>query len=148
MDEDGYLIMHFRTQDTGIADDAMEDCLTGETFDGQVIEGCDTIRIVPPWLDSDGDSLGLGDAFGLFFGDAAEATIGTDQFAACAATSTIDGEYLDALGPDFDDSQDVDGSDIFLFAERFGSELGIPPPIGKQPYSVRFDIYPTAASLK
>ncbi len=51
------------------------------------------------------------------------------------------------MGPDWDDSQDVDGSDLFLFAERFGTEQGIPPPIGKQPYIQRFDIYPTDTSL-
>ena len=56
-------------------------------------------------------------------------------------------EAPDAAGTDFDDSQDVDGSDVFLFAERFGTELGDVPPVGKKPYIQRFDIYPTAASL-
>ncbi len=144
VDEDGDLdlIMHFRTQDTGIADDATEACLTGETTDGQAIEGCDAIRVVPPWLDSDGDSLGLGDPFGLFFGDAAEATMGTDQFAACSTSPAHAAWPLD-----FTNDQTVDGSDLFLFAERFGTELGVPPPIGKKPYLQRFDIYPTDVSL-
>ncbi len=47
-DRDMDLIMHFQTQDTNIADEAVEACLTGETFGGQPIEGCDAIRIVPP----------------------------------------------------------------------------------------------------
>jgi hypothetical protein len=72
-DGDLDLIMHLRTQDTVIGDDDTEACLTGETTGGQAIEGCDTIRIVPPWLDSDGDG----------FGDAVEATLGTDQLTAC-----------------------------------------------------------------
>ncbi len=72
--------------------------------------------------------------------------IGTLVTVACAATSTIDDEDPDALGADWDDSQDVDGSDLFLFAERFGTELGVLPPIGKKPFLQRFDIYPTDTS--
>ncbi len=98
--------------------------------------------------DTDGDSLGLGDPFGLFLRDGVEAFIGTLVTVACSATPATDDEDPDALGPDWDDSQDVDGSDVFLFAQRFGTEPGEPPPLPpKQPYSVRFDIYPTAASL-
>ena len=41
----------------------------------------------------------------------------------------------------------MDGSDLFLFAERFGTVLGVPPPVGKKPYIQRFDIYPTGVSL-
>ncbi len=97
--------------------------------------------------DCDGDSQGLGDAFGLFLRDGVEVFMGTLVTVACAATPAADDEDPDALGPDWDDSQGVDGSDLFLFAERFGTELGVPPPVGKQPYWTRFDIYPTAASL-
>ncbi len=97
--------------------------------------------------DCDGDSLGLGDPFGLFFRDEVELFLGTLPLVACPATSTPDDEDPDALGPDFDDSQDVDGSDIFLFAQRFGTESGVPPPVGKLPYIQRFDVYPTDASL-
>ncbi len=97
--------------------------------------------------DCDGDSLGIGDPFGLFLRDGVEVFIGTLVTVACAATPAINDEDPDALGPDWDDSQDVDGSDLFLFAERFGTELGVPPPVGKQPYWTRFDIYPTDASL-
>ncbi len=48
MDEDGDLdlVLHFRTQETGIACGETEADLTGETFDGQVIEGFDSINIV------------------------------------------------------------------------------------------------------
>ncbi len=98
-------------------------------------------------LDDDNDSLGLGDSFGLFFRDEVEVFIGTLPGFACAATPDIDDEDPDALGPDWDDSMDVDGSDVSLFADRFGTDLGVPPPIGKQPYIQRFDIYPTDASL-
>ena len=101
----------------------------------------------PLVADTDGDSLGLGDPFGLFFSDGVEVFTGTNPLAACSATSAEDDEVFDAVVTDFDDSQDVDGSDLFLFAERFGTQSGIPPPIGKQPYIVRFDVYPTAASL-
>ncbi len=101
----------------------------------------------PLLADHDGDSLGLGDPFGLFFDDGVEVFTGTNPLSPCSATSVEDDEAIDAVVTDFDDSQDVDGSDLFLFAERFGTQSGIPPPIGKQPYIVRFDVYPTAASL-
>ncbi len=101
----------------------------------------------PLVADTDGDSLGLGDPFGLFSSDGVEVFTGTNPLSPCAATSAEDDELFDAVVTDFDDSQDVDGSDLFLFAERFGTQSGIPPPIGKQPYVVRFDIYPTDASL-
>ncbi len=97
--------------------------------------------------DDDNDSLGLGDPFGLFLRDGVEVFMGTLPLVACAATSTIDDEDPDALGPDWDDDQDVDGSDLFLFAQRFGTDFGVPPPVGKLAYLERFDIYPTAASL-
>ena len=51
------------------------------------------------------------------------------------------------MGADFDDSQSVDGSDLFLFALRFDTVKDMPPPIGMQPYIERFDIYPTGTSL-
>ena len=46
-DGDLDLIMHFRTQETNIADEATEGCLAGETTAGQPIAGCDAVRIVP-----------------------------------------------------------------------------------------------------
>lgn len=45
-DGDLDLVLHFRTQQTGIDSGDTEACLTGETFDGQSIEGCDSVRIV------------------------------------------------------------------------------------------------------
>lgn len=101
VDGDGNLdlIMHFRTQETNIADDATEACLAGETFAGQAIQGCDIIRIVPPELDSDGDG----------FGDAVEASMRTDQFAACPTDSSHD-----AWPPDADDDRDVDIGDVII----------------------------------
>ena len=61
-DGDVDYVLHFRTRDADIPNDAIEACLTGETTNGQAIGGCDAIRIVAPWLDSYGDSLGVGDA--------------------------------------------------------------------------------------
>jgi hypothetical protein len=48
VDEDGDLdlVLHFRIQETGIACGDTEAGLTGMTFDGQVIEGFDSINIV------------------------------------------------------------------------------------------------------
>ncbi len=48
VDEDGDLdlVLHFRTQETGIECEDMEAGLTGETFDGQEIAGYDSINIV------------------------------------------------------------------------------------------------------
>ena len=48
VDEDGDLdlMLHFKTQETGIACGDIEADLTGETFDGQTIEGFDSINTV------------------------------------------------------------------------------------------------------
>jgi len=121
VDEDGDLdlIMHFRTQDMTIADDATEACLTGETFDGQPIRGCDVIRIVPPELDSDGDG----------FGDAVEASMRTDQFAACPADSSHD-----AWPPDFNNNTTVDIIDALFFGRVIMSNLADPN------YDERYDL--------
>jgi hypothetical protein len=50
VDDDGDLdlVLHFRTQDTGIAPGDIEACLTGQTYDGVPIMGCDSVRTVPP----------------------------------------------------------------------------------------------------
>ena len=112
-DSDLDLIMHFRTQDTNIADDATEACLTGETFSGQPIEGCDTIRVVPPWLDSDGDG----------FGDAVEATLGTDQFAACSPAAGHDAWPPDPA-PEPDGNGAVQVDDVSFASSLFGTQMG------------------------
>lgn len=44
-DGDLDLVLHFRTQDTGIQCGATSAFLTGETFDGQVIQGSDSIKL-------------------------------------------------------------------------------------------------------
>jgi hypothetical protein len=45
-DGDIDMVLHFRTQDTGIADGDTEASLSGETFDGQDILGTDSVRTV------------------------------------------------------------------------------------------------------
>ena len=45
-DGDDDLVLHFKTQETGIQYDDTEVVLIGETFDGQAIEGSDFIKIV------------------------------------------------------------------------------------------------------
>jgi hypothetical protein len=47
-DGDLDLLLHFRTQETGIALGDTEACLAGQTYDGVPIEGCDSVRTVPP----------------------------------------------------------------------------------------------------
>ena len=40
------LIAHFDTSSLNLTQSAVEACVTGETFDGQPFEGCDSVRIV------------------------------------------------------------------------------------------------------
>jgi hypothetical protein len=47
-DGDLDLMLHFLTEDAGIAPGDTEACLTGETYDGLPIMGCDSVRTVPP----------------------------------------------------------------------------------------------------
>jgi hypothetical protein len=42
-DSDLDMVLHFRTQETGIQYGDTEACLTGKTIDGKIIEACDTI---------------------------------------------------------------------------------------------------------
>jgi hypothetical protein len=41
-------VSHYRTQETVLAEDSVEGCLTGETSGGIMFTGCDSVRIVPP----------------------------------------------------------------------------------------------------
>ena len=49
VDHDGDLdlLLHFRTQETSIADGQVVACLTATTFDGVTLQGCDSIKVVP-----------------------------------------------------------------------------------------------------
>ena len=134
--------------DDGLDNDA--DTLTDRADpDCQKSSGLDLVDV-----DADNDSLGLGDPFGLFFRDEVETFLaraedpdGLDPLDACADTAAANDEDDDKLAVDFDDSQSVDGTDVSLFADRFGTEKDVTPPVGKQPYIERFDIYPTDTSL-
>jgi len=50
VNRDGHkdLIMHFDTQQLNLSANAVTATLTGETWDGQTVEGTDNVRIVPP----------------------------------------------------------------------------------------------------
>jgi len=129
VDHDGEsdLIMHFRTQQTGIAPGDTEACLTGQTFDGQAIVGCDSVRTVPPHADADGDSHGVG--LPRVFGDDIEASLMTDQQNACP-----DDPNDNAWPPDLNNDTAVNILDVLLFRGRIMSALGDPG------YEERFDL--------
>jgi len=52
-DGDEDMLLHFRTQDTGIIAGDTEAELTGKTWDGMDIYGSDSVRTVPPCDDED-----------------------------------------------------------------------------------------------
>lgn len=47
-DGDKDMVLHFKTQDTGLSADDTQATLTGKTRDGQTFAGSDSVRIVPP----------------------------------------------------------------------------------------------------
>jgi len=68
--------------------------------------------------------------------DCFELRLGTTPGLACPATND---ETVDAWGPDFNDSQTVNGFDVYLLAQRFGSTTSS-TPAGKLPYAARYDL--------
>lgn len=107
--EGGDLIMHFRTQDTGITSTDTKACLTAETYAAEALKGCDSVRIVPPNSDGDFDS----------FADNVEATLGTHQFFYCSKA----GVYL-AWPPDLNGDGRVSSSDVFSIFQGWMKRLG------------------------
>jgi hypothetical protein len=59
-DGDIDMVLHFKTQDTGIEAGDTEATLTGQTLDGNNIEGTDTVRIVQPMGSGSGKGKGKG----------------------------------------------------------------------------------------
>ncbi len=110
-DGDLDLILHFRTQATNVAPGDIEACLIGQTFGGQQIEGCDSVRIVPPDADADGDS---GSAASLL-GDDVEASVGTDQYAGCGTG---------AWPPDINNDGRVNIGDVLQYKDSISATLG------------------------
>lgn len=47
LDGDTDLLFHFKTQELQLDETSNEGVLTGSTFDGQNIEGIDSVKIVP-----------------------------------------------------------------------------------------------------
>ncbi|UCH87699.1 MAG: FG-GAP repeat protein [Dehalococcoidia bacterium] len=113
-DGDEDLILHFRCQEVSIERDATEACLEGETYDGRDIEGCDSVRLVPPDHASDCDDDG--------FTDAIEVAIGTDPSDACPDDAGDDAWPLDIS---MDKTITVAG-DALNFRDRIGATPGEP----------------------
>ncbi len=118
-DADTDMILHFRTQETGIEPGQAVACLQGMTFDGGAFSGCDTIRIVPPKSDLDGDSSGFGNP--PVFGDDVEGSLGTNPLDNCAGLGAAN-----AWPPDVNDDGRVSMEDALTFLRPFGQELGDP----------------------
>ena len=116
VDEEGDddLILHFRCQEVSIEGDATEACLEGETYDGQDIEGCDSVRLVPPDHAADSDADGFLDSF--------EACLGTDPLDDCPDDPSDDAWPLDI---NMDKTVSVAG-DALNFRDRIGATPGSP----------------------
>lgn len=118
VDRDGDLdlILHFRTRDTNIQPGDVEACLTGRTSSGTSFQACDSIRIVPPDADADGDSRGMG--MPRMTGDDIEASVGTDQLGSCSSPGH------DAWPPDTNGDGKIAVDDTVAYRGRLGSALG------------------------
>jgi hypothetical protein len=132
VDGDGDLdmILHFAKADVTLEPDQTVACLQGSTFSGQQFEVCDSIRIVPPFSDTDGDSSGVGDP--PVFGDSVEASLGTDPLDNCS-----DSGDDDAWPPDIDGDTIVTELDAQPFNDAFGASLG--DPLYNARLDLRFD---------
>ena len=123
-DGDVDLILHFRCQQVDIEPDATEACLEGETYDGQQVVGCDSVRIVPPHSPTDSDGDG--------FTDAVEACMGTNLWDNCP-----DDPSDDAWPPDIAVNTVVDVTDALLFLAAFPSAYSETP---------NYSVFPSAYS--
>ena len=85
---------------------SMEAILTGLTFDGDMFEGMDSLRIVPP-----------GDANNDLVVDAADFTIWADNF------GLADSELTDG---DFNGDNLVDAADLTIWIDNFGQGVSAP----------------------
>ena len=118
VDQDGDLdlILHFKCQDLNIEPDAQEACLSGYTYSGAPISGCDSVRIVPPDSAADSDADG--------FSDPVEICTQTDPLDDCADVLGTPGlcpgpdcDGDDAWPPDLDVDRDADVVDVLKFRE-------------------------------
>ena len=130
-----------------LLDPVIQTCDDGVDNDGDGdMDDADSGCLAEADRDTDGDSDAQSDPQGLFARDRVEAFLGTSHKSDCPADTTPNNEQTDATIADFDDDQDVDGTDVILFAERFGTESTAAPPVGVLRYRNRFDIFPDFAN--
>jgi len=124
VDHDGNvdLIFHFECQQVDIDSHATEACLEGETYDGQQVGGCDSVKIIPPHSPKDSDKDG--------FRDAVEACMGTNLWNDCS-----DDPSDDAWPPDIRVNAVVDVTDALMFLSAYPSAYSTSPN-----YSQRLDL--------
>jgi hypothetical protein len=113
------MILHFGKQEVTIQPDQQMACLHGFTFSDVEFQGCDSIRIVPPTADIDGD----------LFGDDTESSTGTDPLDNCSS-----GGDNDAWPPDTNTDGSVNMLDVLEIRSHFGKSLG------EDGYDPRFDL--------
>lgn len=118
-DGDIDMILHFNKREVTVEPGQIEACLHGFTLGGVEFQGCDSIRIVPPGADIDGD----------IFDDDIESSIGTDPLDECSS-----GGDNDAWPPDANSDGSVNLLDVVNFKAPFGKSLG------DDGYERRFDL--------